>query len=472
MRASGTETRDVHEEEAVEELRAHDEPPAADPASDGRVVAELRAALDHRERQIEALRRTSDALFSHDSVEAMVRETLRVALDVLCADAGTLYLYDPPTDSLVFRYVVGPTADKLIGTSMPASTGIAGQVFRSGVPDLTQKAYESGNFNRAVDAQSGYNTQSIMTVPVKRPDGDPIGVMQVMNFKEDAFDHRDLEVLQVLCAQAATAIEHARLSEQGRRAEIGNRVGEIAHDIKNMMTPIQSGVWTLQPMLEGLFEDLDAIRATCPETESWADEIARAADAVRGDYGWLLDNALTAAERVRRRTEYIAGMVKGNLPPPHFEEADLNETAREVVKTLTRVAREKDLDLSLDLDPDLPRASFDYDRMYDALYNLVNNAIPETPPGGRVTLRTRAPEPDGQDDRLCVQVQDTGRGIPEHVRERLFTADAISTKPGGTGLGTSVVARIVAEHGGTIGVDSAAGAGSTFPIRLPLRHDD
>ena len=73
---------------------------------------------------------------------------------------------------------------------------------------------------------------------------------------------------------------------------------------------------------------------------------------------------------------------------------------------------------------------------------------------------------------LVVEVQDTGGGIPEHVQRVLFTDDAISTKPGGTGLGTRIVSDVVRRHNGTIAVESEAGKGSTFSIRLPLHHKE
>ncbi len=433
-------------------------------------IAELRTALDHRERQIEAIRRTSDALFSHTGVDAMVRETLTLALKVLYADAGTVYLYEASTDSLVFRHVIGASAETLTGRRMPASTGIAGKVFRTGIPDLTENANESDTHNREIDKQSGYRTDSIMTVPIKRTDGNPIGVMQVLNAQFPPFDHRDLEVLQVLCSQAAAAIEHADLLQQARKAEIVNVIGDISHDIKNMLTPIQSGVWTLQPMLDQLFEDLDKIQATCPEAETWGKDIARIANSVREDYTWMLTNALDAADQVQARTREIADAIKGETAPPLFEEADLNETAREVMRTLRLVAERKEIRLNLDLDENLPRAEFDRKKMFDALYNLVNNAIPETPERGRITLRTRGPEDNG--DTLLVEVADTGKGMPEEVRLRLFTESAISTKVGGTGLGTRIVGGIVKRHNGTITVASEQGVGSTFSIRLPLRHKE
>jgi putative methionine-R-sulfoxide reductase with GAF domain len=320
-----------------------------------------------------------------------------LALDVLRAEGGTVYLHDPDTDTLVFRYVVGPMADIYTGQRMPANKGIAGKVFQSGEPDLASDVSRRDEHNRALDEKSGYRTQSTMTVPMKRPDGTPIGVMQILNARPESdgrsrqFDEGDLEVLQVLCGQAAAAIEQARLQEEARRAEIVNVIGDISHDIKNMLTPIQSGVWTLGPMLDQLFEDLDTIRAICPDTEPWGRDIERIANNVRDDYRWMLDGALDSAAKVQARTAEIADAIKGEVAPPFFEEADLNETARGVIETLRLVGERGGVHLKLDPDPDLPRAQFDRNKMDTALYNLVNNAIPETPSGGSITIRTRGP---------------------------------------------------------------------------------
>ena len=144
-------------------------------------VRELEAALDHRERQIAAIQKTSESLLSHSTVDAMVRETLTLTIEVLNADAGSMLLHNDVTDTLVFRYVIGPASETLTGFSMPATQGIAGRVFKSGAPDITQKVSEATEHNKAVDKVTGYETESMMTVPVKRAEGDPIGVMQILN---------------------------------------------------------------------------------------------------------------------------------------------------------------------------------------------------------------------------------------------------------------------------------------------------
>lgn len=436
--------------------------------SESAEIAELRSRLELRERQIDAIRRVTEALFSYTSVDDMIRETLTVAIDTLQADAGSLSLHNPTDDTLEFRYVVGPAAQRLTGFVMPTSQGIAGRVFRTGHSDLTQSVQEQADFNPAVDARTGYLTQSMMTVPVKRHEGPALGVMQVLNSRHQ-FDEHDLEVLEVLCSQAGEAIENARLAQQARRAEIVNIIGDISHDIKNMLTPIQTGVWTLEPMLSEMFDALDHLRAACPQGEPWGDRLAHTMSEVREDYGWILAAALDSAEKVQTRTRDIADAIKGELAPPRFELASLNDTAGEVASALRLVAEAAEVRLVLDLDADLPRLQFDRKQLYNALYNLVNNAIPETPAGGQVTVRTRGPRPG--DSTVTLQVEDTGRGIPAEVREKLFTAQAISTKPGGTGLGTRIVAGVVERHGGCIVVESEPNQGTRFTVALPLSQE-
>lgn len=98
----------------------------------------------------------------------------------------------------------------------------------------------------------------------------------------------------------------------------------------------------------------------------------------------------------------------------------------------------------------------------------VKNAIPETRPGGCVTVSghhgTRM-------DTVELAVADTGRGMPPEVRDRLFTAQAYSTRQGGTGLGTKIVKDVVDLHHGQITVESEVGHGPTFRLMLPLSQD-
>jgi signal transduction histidine kinase len=274
---------------------------------------------------------------------------------------------------------------------------------------------------------------------------------------------------------AASAFENARLAQEARKAAIVNVIGDISHDIKNMLTPIQTGVWTLEPMLDELFESLEEVRVALAHDTHLAGRVEEAALMARDDYKWILAGALDAADKVQTRTKEIADAVKGEVAEPNFESDNLNDTATEVARSLTILALDARIDLKLELDAELPDISYDRKQMYNALYNLVNNAIPETPAGGMITIRTVRGSTRASDgtleDVIYVEVIDTGKGIPERIRARLFTDDAVSTKPGGTGLGTRIVAGIVKRHNGTIEVISEEGKGSTFRIRLPLTQE-
>jgi len=101
------------------------------------------------------------------------------------------------------------------------------------------------------------------------------------------------------------------------------------------------------------------------------------------------------------------------------------------------------------------------------------NAIHATPPGGRIALRVEAVRdgcfPEGSCVRL--EVSDNGEGIPPQVLRRLFSAESISTKSGGTGLGTRIVREVADLHRGTVTVFSEVGKGSCFTLTLPLEPD-
>ncbi|MGH6834768.1 MAG: sensor histidine kinase [Methylocella sp.] len=105
---------------------------------------------------------------------------------------------------------------------------------------------------------------------------------------------------------------------------------------------------------------------------------------------------------------------------------------------------------------------FDRSRIVQAIDNLILNAIQNTPPGGRVTLCAKRSA-----DRLVLSVADTGRGVPEPLRDLLFEP-FVTGRPEGTGLGLAVVREIVEAHGGTARAIHRSD-GTTFIVELPWR---
>jgi putative nucleotidyltransferase with HDIG domain len=178
---------------------------------------ELSALLAKRERQISAMQRLgSTFLIRTTDFDRLMKQTLYTAIEILDGDVGSVQIYDNKTDSLIFRHVYDPAAKVLAGYSVPISKGIDGRVFRTGVADLTNRVTVRKEWNEEVDSRTGYHTESMLTVPIKKQDGSRLGVIQILNGKRP-FDERDLEVLEVLCSQAGQAMINAHLYEDAQR---------------------------------------------------------------------------------------------------------------------------------------------------------------------------------------------------------------------------------------------------------------
>lgn len=436
-------------------------------------VQELERKLRQRQEQIDAIHRITNALSQIVRQSDLVQEALSVSMELVRACAGSIILYDPDKDKLVFTHVVGPTAEDLVGMEMDPDKGIAGSVFASGElrvsSDVTTEAEHDSEIGQRVD----YVTKNMVTVPLRSVEGKPIGVMQMLNKEEGIFDEDDVEVLSILGSQIATAIETSRLHERARLAEVVQFVGHISHDVKNMVTPVQTGAETLQFMMDDMFARLDEACSGAGD-DPQVQQFRELTGEVRDFYPEMIEIILDGSNNVQARTKEISDCIKGMVSKPHFEPLDLREMVDRAVKPLTLVAQDAGVALSHEPLGDMPLVVADEKQIYNAIYNLVNNAIQACEKGDAVTVHTSAvPEGEWPEGGLAlVQVVDTGSGIPPEVLAKLFTDDAVSTKPGGTGLGTRIIGDVVRAHNGTISVDSEVGVGTTMSIRLPLTRED
>ncbi len=252
--------------------------------------------------------------------------------------------------------------------------------------------------------------------------------------------------------------EEARQAEQARKLAILDAVGDIAHDIKNMMAPVEGWASLLGDLLPEAKAALQRISNTAA-----AEDVA----AIRELLGLMpdaLDGIRGGADDAKDRGAEIADALKGNLRAPRLAVRDVADTAYRVAQTL-RPRAEADA-TRLSVEGSCRPFAFDRVHVFNAIYNLVYNAFAYARGGA---VRVRIAESDGS---AVIEVTDTGVGMPEHVLNSLFTGHAISTSPGGTGLGTRIVARVAAIHGGRVEARSKLGEGTTVRIILPLRSAD
>ena len=244
----------------------------------------------------------------------------------------------------------------------------------------------------------------------------------------------------------------ARLVEEERLAEVARVLGDIGHDLKNLLMPITGGAELLEAELSECF-------GTLPETTAAAIKPARERTHE------LTEMIKQNSRRINDRVKEIADSVKGLTRPPQFAPCRLADVVSNVYQTLRILADEQHVVLRAEGLDSLPVIRADESRLFNAIYNLVNNAIPEVPSGGSVTIRGRLDESGKQ---VVLSVIDTGKGMSPEVRDSLFSYQAISRKVGGTGLGTKIVKDVVDAHGGTITVESEEGKGTAFHITLSI----
>jgi signal transduction histidine kinase len=167
-------------------------------------------------------------------------------------------------------------------------------------------------------------------------------------------------------------------------------------------------------------------------------------------------------EEVKRLETFLGDLRDFLRPlPPAKQEIDLNRVVKEVQALMAEAAHEKGIYLEDRLDPRLPRIEADANQLKQVLVNLVKNALEATEESGRILMAT-----EFKDGQAWLSVQDTGKGMSGEVLEKIFHP-FFTTKDKGTGLGLAVIHKIISDHRGTVMVESVAGRGSTFTIKLP-----
>lgn len=214
---------------------------------------------------------------------------------------------------------------------------------------------------------------------------------------------------------------------------------QLAHEVKNPLFPIRLSVENLQ---------------TAKEQPAIFDKIFDECTA-------------TIIEEVDRIRELIDEFHQyARLPIPDRHPVNLNDIVESVLKLYMELSQAQDITVEKKLSP-LPQLSLDREQMERAVGNIVKNAIEAMAEGGTLTLKTLTIAADNSRN-ISLEVQDTGYGMSEETKQKLFTPD-YTTKSHGTGLGMAIVRRIITVHGGDIEVESEADIGTT--IRITFNED-
>jgi signal transduction histidine kinase len=230
----------------------------------------------------------------------------------------------------------------------------------------------------------------------------------------------------------------ARRIEDERTSSILMLAGGVAHELGN---PLNS----LTIHLQLIARKLKKIRASAE-----VDSIAESVGVCREEVG-RLDGIITHfLEAIRPR-------------PPDLSETNLAEVLAEVLKFQKREFADRGIDVEAETPAALPSVMADRGQLKQVFFNITKNALEAMQPGGRLKIRSRA-----DDDSVYLMFGDSGAGIRQEDLSRLFQPYH-TTKPGGHGLGLTIVQRIMRAHGGQAGVESREGLGTVITLQFPRK---
>ena len=362
----------------------------------------------------------------------------------------SIALLDPVDNVLEIHAAAGIEEKWKRAFELRLGEGVAGRVALEGTPMHVPDVLELDHF-----IFFDPSVRSLLTVPL-RTQQQVIGTLTVDSDRPHAFSEADERLLTIAAAQAAIAIENARLY-----ANLEQRAKNLA---------------------EAYAELKEADRIKDEVVQNVSHELRTPLTFVKGYVELLLDgNAgpLTAEQKkylkiVAEKTDVVTGLVssimflqQADRVPGNKTSVSLTRVARRALRGCAATVEKAGLKLVENLPDGLPPVAGDEGRLLQVFDNLLSNAIKFSPDGGRITVTVKDAGPVVQ-----TSVSDQGIGIPKDQLERIFERfyqvnGSARRRFGGAGLGLAIVKRIIEMHGGQVWVESELGKGSTFHFTIP-----
>lgn len=306
--------------------------------------------------------------------------------------------------------------------------------------------------------------RSYLAVPVISRSGEVLGGLFFGHSKVGVFTDRAEKIVAGIAAQAAVAIDNARLFDSARRANAEK--DQLLESERAARAEVERSSRMKDEFLATLSHEL---RTPLNAILGWA-QLLRTAQG----QDEITEGAQIIERNARVQTQIIEDLldmsrITSGKIRLDVQRVDIGAVVQSAVDTVRATASTKGIRLQIVLDPLAGPVAGDPNRLQQVFWNLLTNAIKFTPKGGRVQVLL-----ERVNSHIEVSVIDSGEGIaPEflpYVFDRFRQADASTTRRhGGLGLGLAIVKQLIELHGGTVRVKSAGvGAGSTFTVMLPL----
>ncbi len=379
--------------------------------------------LKRRVAELSTLQEISDAMSRAGSVESLQEIIFWGIRNLMPADISLWFRWNEKENCLIFA---GSAGNAKIDLEMSIKTTPEELAEPESIRELILKNLKDKDFSPQV--------ASFLAFPISGTSGLAY-IFCLVSSSEDCFSGEDEKIAGLIARQAATMYEREKsILNATQLLTMGNMISEISHDMRKPLTSIRGA--------------LQIMRARWPELADQNDLFK------------------TAEDEVYRLNELVRELVDFSNPNKYqTERTDLAAIIDRVRHLVEPDLQKRKIECRIELDESLPEMFVNKNQIMEVIINLVMNAIEATSDGGRITIRAVKDKSD-TGRMVRVEIEDTGCGIDEKDKALIFDR-YFTTKDTGTGLGLSVVERIVSAHNGKIEVKSDKGKGTTFSILLP-----
>ena len=228
-----------------------------------------------------------------------------------------------------------------------------------------------------------------------------------------------------------------KLRDSERLAAIGETAGMVGHDIRNPLQSITGELYLAKTNLADL-----------PDT--------RAKEDLNESIGYIEEQLIYVNKIVQDLQDYA------KTPKPQLQETDLEKTVQDVLSSMNIP---ENITVSSDIEAGFPKICTDPLYLKRVLTNLTSNAVQAMPNGGKIAITATC-----KDKKIFITVADTGEGIPDDVKDKLFKP-LFTTKAKGQGLGLAVVKKLTEALNGKVTLESQVGKGTRFTVEFPMTYN-
>jgi signal transduction histidine kinase len=393
----------------------------------GRSILASKTKLDRLGTLIEAIK-TVNSNIDLESLLGLIQE---VAARAVNAESAILFLFDHRHGELWSRVSrKGQTGE----TRIPIGIGLAGYVARTGeLVNITDTSHDP-RFNHEMDKTADLHIRSLLCTPIRDKEGKVLGIFQILNKRTGVFGPEDEAFIEALSVHVSIALQNAymvrEMMEHERLAAVGRMAAGIMHDIRDPLANVR-------------------LQAELLKHKTTPAEASRVADMI-----------IQQLDRFASMTQEVLDFARG-VSALKLETVQVGPLLHDVLTSLEADFKKCNVSVSRELHY-TGSWRLDREKLTRALYNLASNAADAMYNGGVMTVRTQK-----EGSLLIIEVADSGPGIPDAVRARIFEPFFSHEKTHGTGLGLAIVKKILDDHHGTVEVDSEPGRGTTFRLLFP-----